>query len=203
MSLPTCLKQCIEYSTAHTEIRIHAYPDSCCNLIRCPESDSINIICQAVWIFPDNTVNILSICLIYFNRKVHCDSILLQKDHRLTQIPFFIHLTGNLHCFPATDSFDLRKTFRLFLYDPESILLKTSDNPRSHGKSDSFDRPGTKIPLDCLFILRCFLLKTCHLKLLSIGRMLCILSLCLNIFSFCNRRKYPYAGDLIFSAYQI
>ena len=68
MSLPTCLKQCIQDSASHTEIRVHPDTNPRRDLIRRPESDSINIVRQPVRIFPDDTINILSVCLIYLDR---------------------------------------------------------------------------------------------------------------------------------------
>ena len=48
MPLTGRLKQCIQYTASHTEIRIRPYSCLCCNIVRCPETNSLDIICQPV-----------------------------------------------------------------------------------------------------------------------------------------------------------
>ena len=69
MSIHRCLKQCIQNTTAHAEIRIRADTYPCRNLIRDTEAHSVNVIRQFIRIFFYDPVNLLPIGLIDLHRK--------------------------------------------------------------------------------------------------------------------------------------
>ncbi len=203
MPLAACLLQHIQHAAADAEIRIKADPHPGRNFVRRPKSHALDIVRQPVRIFPDNPVHLLPVLLIYFDRQIHCNPVLLQKNHGLPQIPLLIHLIRDLHRFALADPLDLRQPFRFLLNNTERIFLKPAHDPGRQCKSHAFDRTGAEIPLDGLLVLRRFLLKTFHLKLFSVSRMLCIFSGSLDIFPLRNRRKHSHAGDLPLAADQI
>ena len=69
--------------------------------------------------------------LVDLHRKVHGNPVLLEEDHRLTHIPFFLHLAADLHRHALADTLDLSETFRLLLHDPEGVRLELLYDPFS------------------------------------------------------------------------
>ncbi len=202
MSFPRRLLQYIEYSASDPEIRIRPYPDPVSNLIRRAESHPLDIIRETVWIFTHNRVYLLPVFLIDPDRQIHCNTILLQKNHRLAQIPFFIDLMRDLHGFPLTDPLNLSQTFRLLFNNAKRVRLKAPHNSGGKRQPDSLYCTGTKIALNSLRILRHPLLKMIHLKLPAIRGVLRILTGSLNRFSLRNRGKHPYTYNFLFPAHQ-
>ena len=140
MSLSRSLLQTIEQTAPDTKIRIRADAYLRRDLIRDTEADTINIVRQPVRILLQNTVQFFPVCIVDLDCQRQIDAILLQKEHRRAQCPFFLDLNADLLRFPLTDTFDLGKPFRFFLDDTEGLCTEPSDYARRQRSAHAFDR---------------------------------------------------------------
>ena len=81
MPFSGCLLQTVEQAAADTEIGVCAYADLDRDLVCNPESNTIDIIRQPVWILLQDTVQFLSISIVDPDCEIQIDPILLQKQH--------------------------------------------------------------------------------------------------------------------------
>ena len=84
MPLPRCLKQSILNSASNTKIRVRPDSHPGRNLVRGPEPYAFDIIRHTVRILLQDSIDFLPILVIYFHRQRRADSILLEKNHRLS-----------------------------------------------------------------------------------------------------------------------
>ena len=147
------------------------YANLGCNFIRSLKSDSFNIICKLIRIF--------------FQHFIHFHSVIL-INHGFSHIFLFFKLRCNLLCFSFTDSFDLRKSFRLFFNNAESILFKLFHDSASQCRTHTFHCSGAKISFNRNNILRLFYFIMRNLQLLTVNIMIHIFSLNFKKFSFIN-----------------
>ncbi len=171
MSFPARLLQNVQNAAADAKIRVCQNAGTICNLIRNPKTYPLNIICQAIWILPDNRIDLRSICLVNFDCQRQCNSKLLQKDHCLTLFFLFFYLSRNFLRLTLTNSANFRQPFRLFFDQTKRIFAKFPNNTRCKCRADSFYCTGAKIPFHSKFILRLLLFIGLHFKLSAICRM--------------------------------
>ena len=131
MAVSRRLEQCIEESAADPVIRIRKDTDFRRDLIRDLKAYALDIIRELIRIFLDDRVHLRTVMLVDLHRKVHGNPVLLEEDHRLTHISFFLHLTADLHRHALADALDLSETFRLLFHDPESVRLELLYDPFS------------------------------------------------------------------------
>ena len=81
MSFSGCLLQTVEQAAADTKIGVCAYADLGRDLVCNPESNTIDIVRQPVWILLQDTVQFLSISIVDPDCEIQIDPILLQKQH--------------------------------------------------------------------------------------------------------------------------
>ncbi len=167
------------------------------DLIRDLKSHTGHIFRQFVRILLNDPIHIQLIGLINLHSQCQGNSVILQKNHGLTEFSFFLRLLCDLLRFPFTDAFNLYKTLRLFFNDTEGIFLKSAHNTGCNCRPDTFDRPGAQIPLNGSCILRGLNCISIYFKLRTVRRMHRIFSGCLHAFSFADDLKHAHTGDLI------
>ena len=131
MAISRRLEQCIEESTADPVIGIRKDTDFRRDLIRDLKAYALDIIRELIRIFLDDRVHLRTVMLVDLHRKVHGNPVLLKEDHGLAHIPFFLHLTADLHRHALADTLYLCETFRLLLHDPESVCPELLYDPFS------------------------------------------------------------------------
>ena len=162
------------------------YADFGCNFIRSLKSDSFNIICKLIRIFFQHFIHFHSVILINLGCQLCGNTVFLQIDHGFSHILLFFKLRGDLLCFSLTDSFDLRKSFRLFFNNAESILFKLFHDSTSQCRAHTFHCSGSKISFNRNNIFWFFHFIMRNLQLLAINIMIHIFSLNFKKFSFIN-----------------
>ena len=131
MAVSRRLEQCIEESAADPVIGIRKDTDFRRDLIRDLKAYALDIIRELIRIFLDDRVHLRTVMLVDLHRKVHGNPVLLKEDHGLAHIPFFLHLTADLHRHALADALDLSETFRLLLHDPKGVRLELLYDPFS------------------------------------------------------------------------
>ena len=162
------------------------YANFGCNFIRSLKTDSFNIICKLIRIFFQHFIHFHSVILINLSCQLCGNTVLLQINHGFSHIFLFFKLRCNLLCFSLTDSFDLRKSFRLFFNNAESILFKLFHDSASQCRTHTFHCSGSKISFNRNNIFWFFHFIMRNLQLLAINIMIHIFSLNFKKFSFIN-----------------
>ena len=168
--------------------------DSGGNLISNLKSHTGNIFRKSVRILLQDRIDRFLIFLVNLCTQIQGNAVFLQKDHSLAHIRLLTYLCCDLPGFFLADSFYLSKPFRLFFYDPKSIIPESPHNPGSQCSTNSFNSTGTQIAFYSISILRHLLCKGTDLKLFSIHRMMSIYSGCFNRCPLCDRRETSHAG---------
>ena len=141
MPIISRLGQLIQKSTFNSKIRVRVNTNFSSYLIRYLKTDTINIFCQTIGIFPKNTINSIFVSFVYFIGKTHGNSVLLQKNHCLAKIPFFLYLFRNRATHFLTNSLHFTKAFRFLFHNTKSILFKSSDNSGCQCCTNSLNDP--------------------------------------------------------------
>ena len=197
MSVHSRLRQKISNPAFYTKIRSAAEACFHCYLICYFKTDALDIVRQFIRIFLDHDIDILSVLLIDFNRQIHGNAILLQKNHGFSHILLFFQLIRDFQCHPLADAFYFCQSLRLFFYHPEGIFFEMSyDSVRKCG-TDSFDRTRSEISYDRFFIFRLLDRIAFDRKLISIGRMCHVFSFHLDVLTFSDILKSAYACGFV------
>ena len=191
------LRQSIEQAAADPVLRIRLNPYAPGNLIRRRESDSPDILRQAIRIDLHDLIQISPVGLPDPRGMRAPDSVFLQKDHGVPKILFVLHLRPDLTRHPKADPLDLRQLLRLLLHDPERIIPETFHDFGGHRGTDPFDTPGRKIPVHGLGVFRSDHLIIPDTHLLPVNRMRDILSRDGTALPLADRNRSSDTGDHI------
>ena len=140
MPLSHRLLQCVKNTAFDPIIRICMDSDPRGDLIRGLKTYPFNIVCQLIRILLQNFVNFHPVIPVDLCSKTEGDSVFLKIDHRLAHILLLFHLYRDLPRLSLADPLDLRKPFRLFLYNSEGIFLKPPHDPCGKSSAHSLDR---------------------------------------------------------------
>ena len=157
-----------------------------CNLICNLKSDSMNILCQLIWILLNDPIQIISIFFIYLSGKISSNPILCQKHHGTSHFLLFLKLYNNISCLPLRNSLYLSQAFAFLLNDPKGISLKFFYDSLCQSRSQSFNGSRSQITFHTVRIIWLQNLIGTDLKLWPMHRMIHILSISPYIFPFVN-----------------
>ena len=152
-ALRQCRGERIEDTASDPELGLRADPDSRRDLIRGGKADPVDILCQLVGVLPQDRVHIGAVSFPYLERDAVGNAVLLQKEHRVPQLPLFSHVRGDLSGAPLADPLDLREPLGLLVHDPQRVVPEFLDDPRRQRLSDALYRAGRQIAQHRLGIL--------------------------------------------------
>ena len=179
----------VKYATAYAILRVCGNTDFCGNSVCRLESDSVDILCQAVGVLSENTVHLFAVFRVYLHAEGKRHTVLLQKQHSGPLAALCISLFRDISGFFHADSLDFCQPFRLLLKNPQRLLPELPDDPRGQGFAYTFDSPRPEITLNGFPAFRLANLVAFHLELFPVGDMGSKTTERFDTFAFVHRLK--------------
>ena len=154
VSLPGGLGQHIEQAAPDPVLGIRPDPDPLGDLVRRREADPPDILRQPVGVGLHDLIEPGPVGLPDLRRIGAPDPELLQKDHGVAEVLFFLHLGPDLPGDPHADALDTGQLLGFLLHDPEGVVPEHFDDPGGQSGPDPLDAAGRQIAVHGLRVFR-------------------------------------------------